>query len=181
MDGGSGHGCGHNLLGTGAFAAAVAVKDYLAQNHQSATIRFTVALQRRMDLVKLIWQKLVFSMMLTSRSLGIRYFSTVMTCSSLANYAATFKFTGKSAHAAATPHLGRSALDAVELMNVGVNYLREHIIPEARVHYAITNSGGTSPNVVQPYAEVTYLVRAPKSSKYRKFISALKILQRVPQ
>ena len=79
------------------------------------------------------------------------------------------------------PHLGRSALDAVELMNVGVNYLREHIIPEARVHYAITNSGGTSPNVVQPYAEVTYLVRAPKSGKYRKFINALRTLQRVPQ
>ena len=65
-----------------------------------------------------------------------------MTCTSLANYAATFKFTGKSAHAAAAPHLGQSALDAVELMNVGVNYLREHIIPEARVHYAITNSRG---------------------------------------
>lgn len=91
----------------------------------------------------------------------------VMTCSSLANYAITFKFTGKSAHAAAAPHLGRSALDAVELMNDGVNYLREHIIPEARLHYAITDSGGTSPNVVQPYAEVTYLVRAPKKTSTR--------------
>jgi len=86
-----------------------------------------------------------------------------MSCSSLANYA-----TGKSAHAAAAPHLGRSALDAVELMNVGVNYLREHIIPEARVHYAITNAGGTSPNIVQPYAEVTYLVRAPKKQQVQE-------------
>lgn len=53
-------------------------------------------------------------------------------------------------------------------MNVGVNYLREHIIPEARVHYAITNSGGTSPNVVQPYAEVTYLIRAPKKQQVQE-------------
>lgn len=74
----------------------------------------------------------------------------------------------KVQYAAAAPHLGRSALDAVELMNVGVNYLREHIIPEARVHYAITNSGGTSPNVVQPYAEVTYLVRAPKKQQVQE-------------
>src|SRR5699024_2204812 len=56
---------------------------------------------------------------------------------------------------------GRSALDAVELMNLGVNYLREHIIPEARVHYAVTETGGHSPNVVQADAEVLYLIRAP--------------------
>lgn len=91
-----------------------------------------------------------------------------MSCSSLANYA-----TGKSAHAAA-PHLGRSALDAVELMNVGVNYLREHIIPESRVHYAVTNTGGTSPNVVQPYAEVTYLVRAPKKHQVQEIYQRVK-------
>lgn len=89
-------------------------------------------------------------------------YNSIMAVESLANYQVYFKFKGKSAHAAASPHLGRSALDAVELMNVGVNYLREHIITDARVHYAITNSGGLSPNVVQPYAEVLYLVRAPK-------------------
>ena len=71
-----------------------------------------------------------------------------MNFSSLANYAVRFIFNGKSAHVAAAPHLGRSALDAVELMNIGVNYLREHMIPEARVHYAITDTGGNSPNVV---------------------------------
>ena len=60
------------------------------------------------------------------------------------------------------PHLGRSALDALELMNMGVQFLREHVVPEARIHYAITNTGGYSPNVVQPYAEVLYLIRAPK-------------------
>jgi aminobenzoyl-glutamate utilization protein B len=80
----------------------------------------------------------------------------------LANYQIYFRFKGLSSHAANSPHLGRSALDAVELMNVGVNYLREHIVPEARIHYAITNTGGISPNVVQADAEVLYLIRAPK-------------------
>ena len=89
----------------------------------------------------------------------------MMCTSSLANIQASFKFTGRSAHAAQAPHLGRSALDAVELMNVGVNYLREHIIPEARVHYAITHTGGLSPNIVQADASVLYLVRAPKTSQ----------------
>ncbi|SPT38888.1 Aminobenzoyl-glutamate utilization protein B [Achromobacter denitrificans] len=84
--------------------------------------------------------------------------------STLANIQAYFRFRGIAAHAANSPHLGRSALDAVELMNVGVNYLREHMVPDARVHYAVTNSGGISPNVVQARAEVLYLVRAPINS-----------------
>ncbi len=87
--------------------------------------------------------------------------------STLANIQCYFKFKGKSSHAAASPHLGRSALDSVELMNVGVNYLREHIISDARVHYAITNSGGISPNVVQAEAEVLYLMRAPKMTQVK--------------
>jgi aminobenzoyl-glutamate utilization protein B len=168
-NGGSGHGCGHNLLGTGAFAAAVAVKDYLEQNNQSATIRFYGCPAEENGSGKAYMAKAgIFDDVDIAISWHPGTFSTVMTCSSLANYAVTFKFTGKSAHAAAAPHLGRSALDAVELMNVGVNYLREHIIPEARLHYAITDSGGTSPNVVQPYAEVTYLVRAPKKQQVQE-------------
>ena len=63
------------------------------------------------------------------------------------------------------PHLGRSALDAVELMNVGVNYMREHMIPEARVHYAVTDTGGDAPNVVQGHAQVIYSVRAPQTDQ----------------
>ncbi|KOS60079.1 amidohydrolase [Lysinibacillus agricola] len=168
-DSGNGHGCGHNLLGTGAFAAAVAVKDYLEQNNQSATIRFYGCPAEENGSGKAYMAKAgIFDDADIAISWHPGTFSTVMTCNSLANYAVTFKFTGKSAHAAAAPHLGRSALDAVELMNVGVNYLREHVVPEARVHYAVTNSGGTSPNVVQPYAEVTYLVRAPKKQQVQE-------------
>src|SRR5699024_8293348 len=81
--------------------------------------------------------------------------------SSLANYQMYYQFTGKSTHAANSTHLGRSAVHAVELMNLGANYLREHRIQEARMHYAVTKSGGASPNVVQHFAEVLYLIRAP--------------------
>ncbi|MCP6391228.1 amidohydrolase, partial [Klebsiella pneumoniae] len=69
--------------------------------------------------------------------------------STLANIQAAFRFKGVAAHAANSPHLGRSALDAVTLMNTGTNFLREHIVQEARLHYAVTNAGGVSPNVVQ--------------------------------
>jgi aminobenzoyl-glutamate utilization protein B len=71
-----------------------------------------------------------------------------------------FTFTGRASHAAAAPHLGRSALDAVELMNVGVNYLREHVPSDSRIHYALTDAGGVAPNVVQAKATVRYAVRS---------------------
>jgi aminobenzoyl-glutamate utilization protein B len=92
-------------------------------------------------------------------------FNGVMSARMLANIQVFFRFRGVAAHAAGSPHLGRSALDAVELTNVGVNYLREHMPLDCRVHYAITNSGGVSPNVVQADAEVLYLVRAPDVTK----------------
>src|SRR5688500_9383888 len=79
---------------------------------------------------------------------------------SLANTRMDYHFTGRASHAAAAPHLGRSALDAVELMNVGVNYMREHVPSDARIHYAMIDSGGIAPNVVQAKAKVRYMVRA---------------------
>jgi len=84
----------------------------------------------------------------------------VQEADSLANTRIDFTFTGRSSHAAAAPHLGRSALDAVELMNVGVNYLREHMPSDARIHYAYLNAGGIAPNVVQGQAKIRYAVRA---------------------
>jgi aminobenzoyl-glutamate utilization protein B len=78
----------------------------------------------------------------------------------LAMNSVRFAFHGRTAHAAAAPHMGISALDAVELMNTGVNFLREHVIQEARLHYVITNGGG-QPNVVPAEAEVWYYMRAP--------------------
>jgi aminobenzoyl-glutamate utilization protein B len=94
-------------------------------------------------------------------------YNAVMSSSTLANVQAYFRFRGRAAHAAMAPRVGRSASDAIELMNAGINYMREHMPPDARVHYAVTNMGGVSPNVVQANAEGLYLVRAPKSSDAR--------------
>ena len=80
----------------------------------------------------------------------------------LANFCVFFTFHGISSHAAGAPELGRSALDAVEIMDVGVNYTREHMIDAARVHGAITNTGGIAPNVIPAEAQVLYAIRAPK-------------------
>ena len=84
-----------------------------------------------------------------------------MVTPSLATTRADFIFTGHcTSHAAASPHLGRSALDAVELMSVGVNYMREHMPSDARVRYALLDAGGIAPNVVQAHARVRYSIRA---------------------
>jgi|SRR5690625_4665064 len=173
--GGHGHGCGHNLLGTGALAAAVTLKEYIKEHNLSGTVRFYgcpaeeggsgktfMAREGVFDGVDLAftWHPAPVT--------GIWSFST------LANIQAYFKFTGKSSHAAAAPHLGRSALDAVELMNVGVNYLREHMIDDAKIHYAVTNTGGMSPNVVQAEAEVLQLIRAPQIDQARELFERVK-------
>jgi aminobenzoyl-glutamate utilization protein B len=92
---------------------------------------------------------------------------------SLANTRIDFEFHGRASHAAAAPHLGRSALDAVELMNIGVNYMREHMPSDARIHYAMIDSGGIAPNVVQAKARVRYSVRA------RELPEMLDLLERV--
>ena len=96
------------------------------------------------------------------------YMNKVVENGSLANFRVFFTFHGLSSHAAGAPHLGRSALDAVELMDVGVNYMREHMIDEARIHYAIINAGGTAPNVVQSEAQVLYAIRAPKVTQVKE-------------
>lgn len=163
---GNGHGCGHNLLGVGAFAAACAVKEYIDEMGADATVRYYACPAEENGSGKAYMVKEgVFDSVDIVLSWHPMDVNTVFNVGTLANYSVKFKFTGISSHAAASPHLGRSALDAVELMNVGANYLREHVIQDARIHYAVTNSGGTSPNVVQPYAEVFYLIRAPKKKE----------------
>ncbi|OCA82231.1 amidohydrolase [Bacillus sp. FJAT-27225] len=164
--GGPGHGCGHNLLGTGAFAATVATKEYMEKTGLKGTVRYYGCPAEENGSGKVYMARAgLFNNVDFALSWHPETKPIIMNFSSLANYAVRFIFHGKSAHAAAAPHLGRSALDAVELMNIGVNYLREHMIPEARIHYAITDTGGNSPNVVQAHAEVAYLIRAPKKKQ----------------
>jgi len=160
---GNGHGCGHNLLGTGALAAAIAIRSYLKENNLEGTVRYygcpgeEIGSGKTFMVREGLFDDVDFAVCWHPWSRN-----SVWSMSSLACYEVSFRFKGKSSHAASTPHLGRSALDAVELMSVGVNYLREHIIPEARVHYAVTNTGGVSPNVVQEKADVLYFIRAPR-------------------
>ncbi|MCD8395824.1 MAG: M20 family metallopeptidase [Lachnospiraceae bacterium] len=159
--GGSGHGCGHNLLGAGAFAAALGIKAYLEQTGHSGTVTLygcpgeeggaSKAFMARDGL----WKELDAALTWHPEDVN-----EVATGSSNSCIQVQYKFTGIASHAAGAPEQGRSALDAVELMNIGVQFLREHMSDKARIHYAITDAGGCSPNVVQPRASVLYMVRS---------------------
>lgn len=169
VEGGKGHGCGHNALGAGALAAAIAVKEYIKKNNIQGTVRYYGCPGEESGSGKAyIARAGYFKEVDAALTWHPGNTNGIMSFNFLATICAYFKFNGTSSHAAASPHLGRSALDAVELMNVGVNYLREHVIQDARIHYAITNSGGISPNVIQANASVLYQMRAPKLSQVRE-------------
>src|ERR1700749_1538640 len=158
---GYGHGCGHNLLGSASMLAAVAVKDYLAARGIAAGGRYYGWPAEEGGAAKGFMAPAgTFSDVDVAISWHPAAFSGVNEAVSLANTRIDFTFHGRASHAAAAPHLGRSALDAVELMNVGVNYMREHMPSDARVHYALLDTGGIAPNVVQAHARVRYSIRA---------------------
>ncbi|HET9583466.1 MAG TPA: M20 family metallopeptidase [Bradyrhizobium sp.] len=159
--GGHGHGCGHNLPGSAALLAGTAVKDWLMATKAPGRVRYYGCPAEEGGAAKTF---MVRSGAFADADIAITWhpnsFWEVAVTPSLANTRADFVFTGRASHAAASPHLGRSALDAVELMNVGVNYMREHMPSDARVHYALLDTGGIAPNVVQAHARVRYSIRA---------------------
>lgn len=158
---GSGHGCGHHLLGAGSLAAAWAVKEYLAASGQSGTVIYYgcpgeeggagKAFMARDGLFYSLDAALTWHPGTTNE---------VFTGTNNTSMQVEYTFHGIAAHAAGNPHQGRSALDAVELMNLGVQFLREHIPGTDCLHYAVTDTGGISPNVVQAKATVLYMVRS---------------------
>lgn len=162
--GAAGHGCGHNLLGTGAMEAACLIRDWLLQTHSEGTVIYFGCPAEEGGAGKAFltrsgcFDNLDFALAWHPGS------KTGLIKEALANIRVIFDFTGKSAHAAAHPELGRSALDACELMNVGVNYLREHVKSDARMHYAYLNDGGDAPNIVPAAATLLYALRAPESA-----------------
>jgi aminobenzoyl-glutamate utilization protein B len=162
VPGGMGHGCGHNIHGTTAMGAAIAVRYALEKSGQQATIRFYGTPAEENFQGKIF---MVAAGLFNDADACLSHHPGSLNVASLASSTATihakFNYHGKTAHAAANPEQGRSALDAVELMNVGVNYLREHIIQQARIHYVI-EAGGGQPNVVPDYARSWYYVRAPE-------------------
>ncbi len=161
-EGAPGHGCGHNIHGTSGMGGAIAVKNAMEKYGLKGTIRFygTPAEENFSGKVYMVRDGL-FDDIDIVLSHHPSTMNAVTLKSSLAINSAKFIFYGKASHAGATPEEGRSALDAVELMNVGVNYLREHIIQDARIHYVI-EKGGSQPNIVPDYARSWYYVRAPE-------------------
>jgi aminobenzoyl-glutamate utilization protein B len=156
---GAGHGCGHHLFGTASTAAAIAVKEWLVANKRSGTLRFygTPAEEGGGGKVYMLRAGLFSDVdAVVTMHPGDR--NATSASSNLANISGKFRFHGVSAHAAAAPERGRSALDGVEAMDSMVNMLREHVDSDARIHYVITN-GGQAPNVVPDFAEVYYYAR----------------------
>jgi aminobenzoyl-glutamate utilization protein B len=160
VPGGNGHGCGHNLLGAGSMLAAAAVKDYLSSHRVPGRIRYYGCPAEEGGSAKGFMVRAgAFADVDIAISWHPAAFTGVNNPISLACSELNFHFAGRAAHASSAPHLGRSALDAVELMNVGVNYMREHMPSTARIHYAMIDGGGPAPNVVQARATVRYLIR----------------------
>src|SRR5579883_642355 len=159
--GAPGHGCGHNLLGSASALAAVAIKEEMQARGLKGTIRYYgtpaeeggggkiymihAGLFRDVDAV-LAWHP--------SDSNAVNLHS------SLANNGGKFRFYGVASHAAAAPERGRSALDGAMIMLNAVEFLREHVPQETRIHYIISN-GGSAPNVVPAFAEVNLVARHP--------------------
>jgi aminobenzoyl-glutamate utilization protein B len=161
-----GHGCGHHLLGVGSLGAALAAKDFLQQTGKPGAIVYYGCPAEESGSGKAFMARAgAFKDLDCALTWHPGTLTTIFSERSLANIMVKYYFHGVSSHAGAAPEMGRSALDAVELMSVGVNYLREHMIDDARVHYAVTNSGGASPNVVQADADVVYLIRAPEMAQ----------------
>ena len=160
VPGGCGHGCGHNLLGAGALAAAYGVKRWLEENRRPGTVIFYGCPGEEGGAGKAFLAKEgLFAQLDAALTWHPDDVNCVVTGTNNSSLQKEYRFTGVASHAASSPHLGRSALDAAELMNVGVQFLREHMLPACRIHYAITDAGGSSPNVVQPHAQVLYMVR----------------------
>ncbi len=162
VEGGPGHGCGHNIHGTSGMAGAIAAKVAMESAKIKGSIKFFGTPAEEMGSGKVFMVRDgVFDGVdaVLSHHPGTMNLATLAT--SLANNSVRFHFYGVAAHAAGAPDQGRSAMDGVELMNVGVNFLREHIVQEARIHYVVQD-GGTQPNVVPAYARSWYLIRAPE-------------------
>jgi aminobenzoyl-glutamate utilization protein B len=165
----AGHGCGHSIFGTASVAAAIAARQALDQSGAPGTIRLygTPAEETLIGKVYMLREGLfrdvdvVLTWHADDRTAADFNYSKALA-------SAKFRFRGLPAHASVSPHEGRSALDAVELMNVGTNFLREHTREDARIHYVITEGGG-QPNVIPAEAEVWYYVRADKHADVERY------------
>lgn len=155
----AGHACGHNLLGTASVEAAIALAKWLKASGTPGIVRLYGTPAEEGGFAKVY---LVRDGFFKDVDAVLSWHPSSSNGASqgqlLSMVTAKFRFTGTASHAAAAPERGRSALDGVEIQNVAVNYLREHIPSDARVHYTITD-GGDQPNIVPAHAESFYYVR----------------------
>lgn len=161
VEGGPGHGCGHNMLGTASVAGAVAISKWLAQGHEGTVKLFGCPAEEGGGGKNYMVRDGVFDGLDAVLNWHPSSLNRVALSPGLASMNVLFTFRGKSAHASGGPWLGRSALDGVEAFNMMVNLMREHITPETRIHYVITH-GGDAPNVVPDFAQVNYYIRHSK-------------------
>ncbi len=165
----AGHGCGHSVFGTASTAAAIGVKQALASGAIKGTVKLfgTPAEETGIGKTYMLRDGL-FKDVDTILAWHAGDSTRASWDFSKAMVSVKFKFEGLPSHASVSPHQGKSALDAVELMSVGVNYMREHVKEDTRIHYVITNGGG-QPNVVPPTAEVWYYLRANKHTDVEEY------------
>ena len=159
--GGNGHGCGHNLLGAGSLLAAMGLARWLERSGLPGRVRYYACPAEEGGAGKVFMVRAgAFAGCDVAISWHPDAFVLVDKARSIANLRVDYAFHGRTAHAAVAPHLGRSAMDAVELTSIGVNYLREHMPVDARIHSALQDSGTRATNVVPAYARVRYQIRS---------------------
>ena len=162
VEGGPGHGCGHHILGVASAAAAASVRNWLEANNLPGTVRYYGAPAEENGGAKVFMAR---EGLFDDLDAALTYHPAIINMpskgSTVAVVSSSFRFYGRASHAGGAPHLGRSALDAVELMNVGANYLREHVLDGTRIQYVITD-GGQAANIVPERAAVRYILRAEK-------------------
>jgi aminobenzoyl-glutamate utilization protein B len=165
VEDGPGHGCGHNIHGTSGFMAAIATRYVLDEEGLEGTVKcFGSPAEENYDGKAYMVRAGLFDDADACLSHHASSMNVAGLSSSNAVNSVKYEFHGKTAHAAGSPEQGRSSLDAIELMNIGVNFLREHVIQDARIHYVIEKGGG-QPNVVPDYARSWYYIRAPERSQ----------------
>ena len=161
-EGAPGHGCGHNIHGASGMAGAIALRYAMEKTGLEGMVKFLgTPAEENYDGKVFMARAGLFDDVDACLSHHPSQMNTAGLGSSNAMNSVKFHFHGKTAHAAGSPEQGRSSLDAVELMNIGVNYMREHVVEKARIHYVIEEGGG-QPNVVPDYARTWYYIRAPE-------------------
>ena len=159
---GIGHGCGHNLNAAAGVVAAISIKNAMEAHSVPGTIKvFINPAEEVWDVAPLVAAAGYYDDVDVLISTHAATSNTSEFGSTMAMDHVEYKFKGTPAHAAAAPEKGASALDAVEIMNIAVNFLREHLIQEMRIHYVITD-GGAAPNIVPGTAASRYFIRGPK-------------------